>query len=50
MKKKVVSVLLCLSMFTAMAAGCGSSSEGTSNATASGDKKETAGTETTASS
>ena len=34
MKKKVVSVLLCLSMFTAMAAGCGSSSEGTSNATA----------------
>lgn len=50
MKKKAVSVLLCLSMFTAMAAGCGSSSEGTSNATASGDKKETAGTETTASS
>lgn len=49
MKKKVVSILLCLSMAAAMTAGCGSSSEGTSE-TASGDKTEAAGTETTASS
>lgn len=32
MKKKLVSVLLCVSMVAAMAAGCGSSSTGTTEA------------------